>query len=192
MVQKARDNLEFASFISTVTEQDQFKKLVDAVEKNTIAWGYTVGLLGEKKPDADSGLSDKEKQWKKYFSDHAFSNPEEQRNLCDAFSIIEGMDLNKFIKVIRATKSSFAPCISIVPTGNTNSHDYSLGKPIFNFSRGTTFHKLSGSSGNQMTSRVQEYRLSTREEIVQIIQALMYRIGVAAETLVYTLIKEGE
>lgn len=193
LVMKARDtSRSFDNFFDKIKDIEQFISIVDAVDKITQKWGVAIGLTGKKEETKVSGLSSKEEKWKSYFEDHTFSCVEEQRNLADAFSIVEGIDLNRFLKIIKPSRAKFPKFLSIVPLTNNNGHSYMIGAPILSLGNGTTFYSANGASGNQMDTTLRSYRLSSREETEMIVSSLMYRISSCAELLLYGLIIDSE
>jgi hypothetical protein len=191
-VQKLRRISDTEPFKENIIENEIFLAIVDKVEALTKKWGDTSGLNSKKKADEDSleTMSEKEIQWSKYFKNHSFSSLEEMRNIVDAFSIVEGMDLNKFICVSK-NKARFPAYICIVPTcASHTGHDYRIGRPIFSFGAGAQFYKENGAAGNSMTTNIAEYRLGTRAEIISLLSSIMFRMGSAAEALVVGMLDE--
>lgn len=186
------DARDFDRFVTIVKDLEETQGIINAIHERTQKWGVTCGLTVGKKKAVVESLSEKELEWKKYFEDHSFPDTESQRNLADALSILAGIELSRFIRIIKPAKERFPKYVCIVPTANRNDHSYKLGNAIFNFSSGTTFYTNTGASGNQMSARIDTFRLSTREEIEGLLMFLLYRMSSAAENLYYGLILDPD
>ena len=178
---------DFDYFSTIVQEYEQFHDITRILEENTKNWGESV--FGENKDVPDIQLSPQELSWKEYFENHNFPNSEDQRNLSDALTILTGIDINRFIRIIKPKKESYPAYIVIVPIGNSNGHSYKIGAPILSFGSGRVFYGENGEPGNTMTSNLKEIRLPTVEEINRIVLCTMYHLSVAAEHLVTNLIE---
>lgn len=55
----------------------------------------------------------------------------------------------------------------IVPTGNSNDHDYEIGVPCITEKGASYCVKLSGITGNHLTTRKSELRVATTKEIIE-------------------------
>ena len=98
---------DFDYFSTIVQEYEQFHDITRILKENTKNWGESV--FGENKDVPDIQLSPQELSWKEYFENHNFPNSEDQRNLSDALTILTGIDINRFIRIIkpRGKKSMF-------------------------------------------------------------------------------------
>jgi hypothetical protein len=187
-VEMLRNSMDFEEFNTALREFDQFTMLVDIVETNSNNWGNKVGFGKTRVEKEERTLSDREMEWKKFFRDHSFNTSGDLKNFADAFSIVEGIDLSRFIRVDKDIPDRFPGYISIVPIRNENEHNYKIGEPVFSFGRGVSFYRKQGSSGNSMSSNIKDYRISTRPEIESILSNLIYLIPSVAQNLTDTLI----
>jgi hypothetical protein len=183
-----RKSLSQAEFKSEVSQIAQFITIVDIIKENTIKWASSCGLIGEKNQVDDANLSSHELLWTEYFKDHSFSSIEDQRNLADALTILTGIEMTRFIRVINRGKDHYPAHIVIVPTGGSGGHNYRIGDPVISFGAGSTFYKRNGESGNNMTTNLRDIRLPSREEIEDIVLCTMYRMDSIAEYLVSNLL----
>ena len=175
-----------ADYLNSLKEFDKFEDLVHKIEAKTIRWGKTVGIgkTEEIKPD----ISEEELKWKNYFRDHSFNSVEDARNVADLIYNLTGVKASRFISEVKETKVRFPAFISIVPIGNTNDHDYTIGEPILSFSTGSQFVRINGTTGNSMSTRTSEYRLSTRSEIELIVASVMLRSPNLIESLIVNVL----
>lgn len=183
-----RKSLSQAEFKSEVSQIAQFITIVDIIKENTIKWASSCGLIGEKNQVDDANLSSHELLWTGYFKDHSFSSIEDQRNLADALTILTGIEMTRFIRVINRGKDRYPAHIVIVPTGGSGGHNYRIGDPVISFGAGSTFYRRNGESGNNMTTNLRDIRLPSREEIEDIVLCTMYRMDSIAEYLVSNLL----
>lgn len=184
-----RRNRSLEEFRSEVSQISQFITIVDTIKDNTMKWANSCGLIGEKNKVDEENLSPQELLWSRYFKDHSFPSTEDQRNLSDAIAILTGIDVNRFIRVIKRRKDSYPAYIVVVPTGSSGGHNYRIGDPAISFSGGTTFYRKSGESGNNMTTDLKDIRLPSREEIEDIVICTMFRMGSITEHMVGNLLE---
>ena len=184
-----RRNRSLEEFRSEVSQISQFITIVDMIKENTMKWANSCGLIGEKNKVAEDNLSPQEMLWSRYFKDHSFSSTEDQRNLSDALAILTGIDVNRFIRVIKSRKDSYPAYIVVVPTGSSGAHNYRIGDPAISFGSGKTFYRKSGESGNNMTTDLKDIRLPSREEIEDIVICILFRLSGGAEHMVSNLLE---
>lgn len=182
-VTRGRENMSFSDFLEGLGEYSQFESIVGIIAKNNEAWQAKIG------PVVKTGevykLNEKELRWKAFFRDHSFNSTGEARTFADAFSIVEGIDLLRFLRVENeGTNGKFPAYIALVPTGNGNSHNYKIGEPILSFSRGSTFYRITGSGGNAMSGDTNDYRMADVSEIKIIVSSLLYRLSGSLDTFV--------
>lgn len=186
-----RDN-SLDEFKSTVSSIKQFIALIDIIETKTIKWGKDSGLIGDKEGVNTDKLTPQEILWANFFRDHSFPDAEEQRNFTDALTILTGIDMLRFIRVIKPRKDRYPAYIVIVPTGSINGHNYRIGEPVLSLTSGITFYKKNGDTGNNMTTDIKEVRMPTREEIENIVLCVMFKLGVSTEHLVSNLLNNED
>jgi hypothetical protein len=191
LLHKQRQSLELGDFNTWLLTTGQFVAIVNKVEEHTNKFKLEVDERLGKLKKSEEKFSPEELLWKKYFQDHTFNTAEDQRNMADALCLLTGIDILKFIKITRKAKGGFPSYVCIVPTGNSNHHDYRIGSPIFNFTRTENFYKNTGAPGNSMSSDLKDFRVGTREEIISILSALAYRMSSAMETLLDQLVTAG-
>lgn len=175
-VRTAKTGNTYASFHSHVAKQEWFNQLVDEVMSRTSTWATKVGIL-KSKETVDKDIPKEEAVWKKYFKDHTFRSPEESRNIADLIEILTGVSPHKYIVAPKETAGSrtfFPPYICVIPTGNTNGHDYEIGSPILSFGMSPIFIKSDGDTGNNMTTNIDHISVPTRDQVVMLISRVMY------------------
>jgi hypothetical protein len=191
-VTELRANASREVFFEQIQEWKQVDRIINLVLSNNDRWAEKVGL-NKKKKDASEGLSEAELQWKTFFQDHSFDSTNDIRNFADAFSIITQLDLSRFLTIVKESTDRFPAYISIVPSKASNSgHNYKLGDPIISIQRGSAFYRINGTSGNSMTTNVNEYRMSTKEEVRNIILCILHKLAGGAEHFVYNLLDNEE
>ena len=183
-----RESDSLDAFTAKMPETEQFAAIASAIMENTTRWGESIGI-GKPKVVEDINLSPEEKKWEKYFKDHSFGDMGSQRNIADLIELLTDIPVTKFIKALRTKNSrEFPGYIVIVPVGNSNSHNYTIGKPIMSLSGGTIFYKENGSHGNSMEIASDDYRLPTIGEVYTVLAGIMYRLDSMAENICYDLI----
>lgn len=186
-VKKSRGKADgISAFAALVTPIDVFNQLVDGILAVTTSWAETIG---HKEEEPTTSLTKQEKKWEQFFRDHSFDSMEQRRNFADAFSIVEDIELSRFIKTNSVSKPTLPAYLCIIPTSSgSNGHSYKIGSTILSLIHGTQFYTIQGSIGNNMTTNPAEYRVATREEIAVFLPYLMYRLSSATEHLVAGLL----
>ena len=174
LVYKSR-NLDLTDFLESIRTCELFPSIMKLVERSTHRHGKNVGILTPKKEPVETKPTDSEKAWITFFSSHTFSGMEEQRKFADFAQLITGVSVTKHMNAIpKGDGVSFPAFVCIVPTGNTNFHNYALGEPILNLFMGRQFYRRNGRRGNDMSTSIREYRLANTEEIEKTILLLLW------------------
>lgn len=193
LVFSMKDKCDGPSSLTTELEKlSEFRSIVSRIDKNNTEWGEKVGILNAKKEEADNRLSQRELQWKNYFKDHAFGSAESQRNMADAISIMEGFDVNRFIRIVKDYRGKFPSYVSIVPLLQAGGHDYRIGTAIITIASGTQFFKPTGSTGNSMSTDPKTFRFSKIGEISSLLGQLFYKSNSFVENFVYSLLDDED
>lgn len=187
---QSRRSLRLADFTSAIIGEDQIGLMIDAVTRNNGRFSDQVKKRSGKN-QSDSIPAD-EVVWKDFFKDHSFGSLENAKNFADMIHIMTGKNVNRYIVTPAPRPYKFPALVCLVPTGNSNSHSYDLGKPILNLQSGFRFFNAEGERGNDMSFEERDWRLATTEEISRTLIGLMYVSGGLAETFVVNLILSGE
>lgn len=141
-------------------------EVVELLFTTTQDWGRSVGIIkvdeGEKKK-----FSRKATRISSYLNKAAhLGDQNKKQDLLGLVSLILEEELPP-IAIKSGQITNFPYGVVIVPTANSNSHNYSLGDTIISMGRGETFVSVSGRSGNHMDRRKESFRLATLDEIVK-------------------------
>lgn len=179
-----------ANFVTQYPSTETYKAVVEYVQATTEKWGQKVGINNKKKKVSDSSLSEREREWKEYFSSHSFKSPEDLRNLADAITILSGVDVAKFVNYTVSSGGVLFPSnICIVPLSNPNSHSYEIGSPILSSGTSPIFFSANGQSGNSMSTDLECLRLASVEEIESFLINLMYKNRQIGERLIMAAVR---
>lgn len=188
-----RQTQDRTPFKRWVEELDGFDSAVQSIYNDSISWAKAVGIIKEKEPEKKDTrkLSYEESIVKDFFSSRSLS-PETTRDYADLIELVlklvgkDGLvSPHKFISISTKKGLSFGDSfwrdspgwLVVIPIGNSNSHDYELGRPHLHTPINGLggFTQYGGSYGNNMTHRPSELRAPTFEEVKDCVANILYR-----------------
>jgi hypothetical protein len=184
--------VDFGEYSDLVTAEDYFDTLVDFIRTNTILMAKKFGLDKTKKEPVAG--NEKEEKWRAFFRDNSFDSTNQMRLFAEVISMLEGIEALTFLNISRTRTPDvrFPAFVCIVPMDNSNSHNYKIGEPIINIEKGTKFYRALGTSGNTMSSALEDYRIASEDEITMCLLSLMYRNPDLAGYIIGEIIQEDE
>jgi hypothetical protein len=193
-LQHLRGELSVDDFVSAIRDEALFVRAVDIISEDTRIWAESVGL-GKKKPDPKllAGLSDIEKLVAEYFSSRSL-RIEEYRDRADFIDLILGVIGIQFGTTFNVTPHKFIPVsaakkdgsnifrgaprwFSIIPIGNSNSHDYRIGVAVIRapfLPAARLCNPRNGAFGNTMTDDPSELMVPSAEQIRESLARVLY------------------
>lgn len=140
------------------------RNLADAIYQATLEWGEK--YFGKKE-----SLSPEQEKWKKFFSENTHSC--DQKFMIAYTEALTGVDMSFTQKDKYGKKAKWTFGIAVVPVGNSNAHNYNLGRAaICLYPASGIFVQQDGVPGNHLSDYIQDLRLPELEEIEDCLKAL--------------------
>ena len=183
-----RSEVSNASFATKICKHPVYIRLVEIILEKSAEF-EKVRLASLAKP---TDLSPKEFQWKEFFRKHSFDSTNQMRIMAEMISILDNVDVLRFITISNGERVQFPAFVCIVPIANNGGHNYDIDRPAVSFFVGNTFFRISGTHGNTMDSDPTGYRIATQVELETLLMSIMYKNYSVADYIMEFLHESGE
>lgn len=143
---------------------DAVKLMQTRTKKWSIKMGYTSKM---------SKVPEEVRDWINFFNEREFGRSATlKREMMDLVEKLTEIPISKYA-LSDGDKVIFERGVVLVPLGNDNGHNYSLGKPCCNFRDGDMFMKPNGELGDRLTRTRNLIRPATDDEVVTFVRKLI-------------------
>lgn len=150
--------------VDDVLKDSIFLATINSLKARTERWAKKMGYANAQKYPPEV------QEWIDFFKDHRFEGC--RSDVIALVSKLKNVDL-EVLRISSEDKVLYEIGVFVVPLGNDNGHDYSIGRPCVSYRTRDIFVAFDGRARNSLTRTKELVRPATNKEIDEYILNLL-------------------